>query len=117
LVHVGRDDQFLDSLERILPDGQEIGDDAGYRAAMVKCGGGQGTHQADRAAAIDEADTVFGEDFAECPGGFDEAGICAWAGATIDTHCSDLAHMVHVALQRKSRQALTDSFGEWNLSA
>src|SRR5262249_38994165 len=59
-------------------------------------------HQADGAAAVDESDMVLCEDFAERLRCLDEAGVCARAGAAIDTNSLDLVHMSHVALQRRS---------------
>jgi len=108
-VHVGRDDHFLNALESVFPDGQKVGYDPRHRAAVIEHGGGHGAHQADRAAAIDKADAAFGQGLAQCLGSFDEAGICAGAGATIDADGLDLVHIGHVALQRKSRQALMES--------
>jgi hypothetical protein len=43
---------------------------------------------------------VLGEDSSQGNGGFDKAGICAGAGAAIDTDSPDLVHVGHVALQR-----------------
>ncbi len=61
---------------------------------MVQGGFGDRAHQADRAATIDEADIVFGEDLAQGDGGFDKAGVGARAGAAIDTDGFDLIHVV-----------------------
>jgi hypothetical protein len=44
---------------------------------------------------------VLGENLSECDGSFHKAGICAGAGAAIDTDSFDLVHSGHVALQRK----------------
>ena len=51
---------------------------------------GDRAHQADRAAAIDQADVVLGQDAAEGAGGFDEFRIAAGAGAAIDANGFDV---------------------------
>ena len=78
-VHVGRDDQLVRLGHGVLARHQELGDDAGDLAAVFEHGLGDGAHQPDGAAAIDEPDVVVGEEFAEGFGRFDEAGICAGA--------------------------------------
>ena len=45
-------------------------------------------HQADRAAAVHQADAVLGQDLAERARGFDEGRIGAGAGAAIDADFS-----------------------------
>ncbi len=71
---------------------------------------GDGAHQADRAAAIDQPDIVFGQDLAKAAGRFDEIGIATGAGAAIDANCFDLAHAVHVARAFRSVKASIPSF-------
>ena len=105
LVHVGRDDHLLHPGQRILARAQKIRDDAGDGAAMIEHGFGDRAHQADRAAAIDQANIVFSEDPAEPLCGLDEAGVCAGAGAAIDTNSLDSVHIGHVALQRRCVKA------------
>ncbi len=65
LVHVAGDDQLLGKPPRPFAVGQKFGDDAGHVAAVFEHGLGERAHQAGRAAAIDQPDIVFGEDFAE----------------------------------------------------
>src|SRR5205807_1434786 len=96
------DDHFLNAPEGVFTGGEKVGDDAGHTAAVIEHGGRQCTHQSDRAAAIDKADAVLGEYFSQGNGGFDKAGVCAGAGAAIDTDGLDFVHVGHVALQRKS---------------
>jgi hypothetical protein len=62
---------------------------------------GHGAHQPDRAAAIDEADAVFGESLSEGRCSFDETGICARAGAAIDTDGFNGVHKGDVALRNE----------------
>ena len=57
---------------------------------MIEHGFGDRAHQADRAAAIDEADVVLGKALPERDGGFHEAGIGPGAGAAIDADGFDL---------------------------
>ena len=64
LVHVARDDQIAARVGVLAVD-QEFRDDAGHLAAVLEHGVGELAHQADRAAAIDEADAVLGQDLAE----------------------------------------------------
>jgi hypothetical protein len=67
---------------------------------MIKRGGRDRAHHAERSAAVDETDSVLGKDPSEGAGTFHEAGICARAGAAIDTDGSNIIHQGHVALQR-----------------
>ena len=90
-VQVARDDQ-LAAVERALALGQEVRDDAGDLAAVVEHGFGKLAHQADRAAAVDQADAVLRQDFAEGAGGLDEGGVGSRAGAAIDADFSNGAH-------------------------
>ena len=69
LVHVARDDQLLRVAAGVLAVGQEFRDDAGHLAAVVEHRLGDRAHQADRAAAIDQADAVLGQDGSERPRG------------------------------------------------
>src|SRR6185312_14496063 len=80
-------------------------DDAGDAAAVIEHAIGHRAHQSVRAAAIDQADAVLGQDLAERAGSFDETGISAGTGTAINTDSLDLVHAGHVALQRKRRQA------------
>ena len=65
LVHVARDDGLLRELPRPFLAGQEFWNDAQRVAAVFEYRLGDSTHQADGAAAIDEAYVVLGQDFAE----------------------------------------------------
>ena len=64
-VHVGRDDQFLAARHGVFAGDEKLRNDADDFAAMVPHGFGNGAHQADRAATIDETDAVLGEGFSE----------------------------------------------------
>ena len=101
LVHVGRDDHFLNARQHMFAGSQKIRNDAGDGAAVIQRGFGDRAHQADRTAAIDEADIVLGESLSQGDGSFDKAGVGAGAGAAIDTDSFDLIHALHVALQRR----------------
>jgi hypothetical protein len=103
LVHVRRDDHFLNARQHIFARAQKIRNDARDRAAVIQRGFGDRAHQPDRSAAIDEPDIVLGENLSQGEGGFDKAGAGAGAGAAIDTNGSDLfgfdlIHRDHVAL-------------------
>ncbi|MGY4360607.1 hypothetical protein ACVW0J_007100 [Bradyrhizobium sp. i1.7.7] len=80
---------------------REFRNDAGDGAAVIEHGGRDRAHQAERAAAIDQADIALGESLAERLGAFGEAGIGSWAGAAIDADSFDRAHWCHDALQRR----------------
>lgn len=71
---------------------------------MIEGGFRDRAHQADRAAAVDQAHVVVGKGLAECDGSFNEAGIVTGAGAAINTDSLDLVHTILVALQRKQGQ-------------
>ena len=116
LVHIGRDDHFLNAIKGVFADGEEVRDDARHGAAVIEYRGGHRSHQPDRTAAIDEADAVFGESLSKCDGGFDKAGVGTRAGAAIDADGFDFAHHCHVALQRKIVKP-SDSRRRPNLSA
>jgi len=76
---------------------QKIRDDTGDEATVVQRGLGDRAHQANRSAAIDEANLVLGERLSQGDGSFDKAGIGTGAGAAIDTDSFDLIHHHHVA--------------------
>ena len=61
LVHVAGDDALLRALHHVLAVHQEIRGYAGDEAAVIEHRPRQGSHQPDRAAAIDEADAVLRE--------------------------------------------------------
>ena len=60
-VHVGNDDGLLDVVEHPFARFQKIGNDASDIAAIVEDRAGDRPHQADIAAAIDEADAALGK--------------------------------------------------------
>jgi hypothetical protein len=93
LMHVGRDDHLLDALERVFLELEKVRNDPGDHAAVIEHGARHRAHDAERAAAIDEADAVFGEHLAKRFGGFDEMGIGARAGAALVTDGFDLVHI------------------------
>ncbi len=98
LVHVGRDDHLLNTRQHIFARPQKIRNDAGHQAAVIQRAFRDRTHQPDRAAAIDQPDIVFSENFSQRERSFDEAGARARPGTAIDTDSFDLIHAVHVAL-------------------
>jgi hypothetical protein len=103
LVHVRRDDHFLNARQHIFARAQKIRNDSGDQAAVIQCGFGDRTHQPDRSAAVDEADVVLGKSLSQCEGSFDKARTGTGAGAAIDTDGFDLfgldlIHGDHVAL-------------------
>ncbi|MCY1245762.1 hypothetical protein D9M72_589320 [compost metagenome] len=79
LVHVGSDDQFVQLAERMAGGflvHEEFRDDPGDFAAVGKDAAGDGSHDAARAAAIDQAKTVIGNRAAKCAAGF-HVGVVA----------------------------------------
>ena len=85
LVHVLGDDDILRLLQHALALDQKFRDHAGDLAAVLEHRLGEFTHQPDGAAAIDQPDVIFGQDFSEFARGLDEGGVFAGAGAAIDT--------------------------------
>ena len=77
LMHVGRDDQFVDVRQHPLARHQEFRDDAGHMPAGRQGRARHFAHQSQAAAAIDETDPFFGERLAEFAGGFDIGRIAA----------------------------------------
>jgi hypothetical protein len=69
---------------------------------MVEHGGGDGAHQTNGSATIDQADPVLGEGFSQADGSFDKTRVCTGTGAAVHADSSDLAHNGHVAPQRKA---------------
>jgi len=74
LMHILRDDKLLREPSRSFTLGQEFRNNAGDVAAVFENGIGERSHQADRAAAIDQPHAVIGEDFSEIARRFDKAG-------------------------------------------
>ena len=97
LVHVRRDDHFLNASQHMFPGPEEVRNDPGHGAAMVQRGFGDRTHQPDRSTAINQPDIVLGENLPQGEGGFDKARAGAGPGAAIDTNSFDLIHADHVA--------------------
>ena len=65
LVHVLDDDQLVGIAQHALTLGQEARNDARHAAAVLEHGAGQLAHQAEAAAAVDEADIVLGNQLPE----------------------------------------------------
>ena len=55
-------------------------------------GPGDDAHEAEAAAAIDQADAPFGHVLAEFPGGIRIGRIVARAGAAVNAYSSNLSH-------------------------
>ena len=92
LVHVARDDDLLGARHDVLAAGEELGDDAGHAPAVIEHAGRQRSHQAERAAAVDQPDPVLGEDLSQLAGRFGKRRIGAGAGAAIDAQRSNHTH-------------------------
>lgn len=69
---------------RHLPVGQLLRNDAGHLAAGGQDRIGDGAHQADVAAAVDQAQAVAGDALAQRRGAFDVDGLVAGIGAAVD---------------------------------
>ena len=63
------DQQLLHAFQHVFLLLQKARDDAGDMAAGLQHGMGDGAHQAEIAAAIDQPDAVFRENFAQEPRG------------------------------------------------
>ena len=83
-MHVGGDDEIGHLRQHVLAHGQELGDDAGDLAARGERGAGHLSHEAQSAAAVDEADAVLRQRRAERARGFRIGGIGAFARAAIN---------------------------------
>jgi hypothetical protein len=104
LVHVARDDDFLRLPEHHLAGLQEVRDDAGDLAAMVDDRFGDRAHQADRAAAINQADVVLGQYPAKCAGGFNEFRVTAGSRTAINANSLQSAHWIPCGPGARERQ-------------
>ncbi len=91
LVHVARLDDPA-AAERMLAIDQKGRDHADRLATAVEHRVGDFSHQPDRSAAIDQADTVVGQDGAESPRGFDEGRVGARSRPAIDADSLNRAH-------------------------
>src|SRR5690606_14335664 len=84
-VHGAHDLQLGQAAVGDLPVGQLLGDHAGDLAAGGQHRVGDGAHQADVAAAIDQAQAFLGDAVAEGDGALGIGGLGAGIGAAIDT--------------------------------
>ena len=89
LVHRADDLQLGQAAVRDLPVGQLLRDHAGDLAAGLEHGVGDDAHQADVAAAVDQADAFAGQAVAQGDGAFGVGRLAAGVGAAID---ADRAH-------------------------
>lgn len=83
-VHVGHDNHVIRTLKHDFALFEKFRDDASDFAAMIDNGACDRAHEADIAAAIDEADAGFSQVNAEFAGDTGENRIGAVAGAAID---------------------------------
>ena len=83
-VHVGDDNHVIRAVEHDFALFEKFRDNACDFAAMIEDRAGNGAHQADIAATIDEADAGFSHVDAEFAGDIGENRIGAVAGAAID---------------------------------
>ena len=83
-MHVLGDDQLVGIADHLLLLGEEARDDAGNLTAVIEGRACHLAHQAEAAAAVDEADVVRGEIRAERACGGRVGGIFAEAGAAVD---------------------------------
>ena len=97
LVHVLRHHDLAGALEHAFPHPQELGDDPDHLAAMRVDRVGERPHQPGRSTAIDEADAVFRQDFAEMARGRDEIRVGSRAGTAINADIPNVAHGSHLA--------------------
>ena len=83
-MHVGDDNHVIRAVEHDFALFEKFRDNACDFAAMIEDRAGDGAHQADIAATIDEADAGFSHVDAEFAGNIGENRIRAVAGAAID---------------------------------
>ena len=83
-MHVGDDNHVIRAVEHDFALFEKFRDNACDFAAMIEDRAGDGAHEADIAAAIDEADAGFSHVDAEFAGDIGENRIRAVAGAAID---------------------------------
>ena len=79
----------VDLGQHVLAHGQELGDDAGDLAARCERGAGHVSHQAQSAAAVDEADAVLCEGRAERARGLRIGRIGAFARPAVNADAAD----------------------------
>src|SRR6516162_4367784 len=91
-MHAAGDDQLLAESARPLALGEKFRDNSGGLAAMRQHGVGEYAHQANRAAAVDKAHVVFGEDFAELTGRFAENRLGPCIRSAIDADRTNFVH-------------------------
>ena len=91
-VHVGHHHGLLDVRQHVLARLEEVRDDAGDVAAGRERRPRHRAHQADIAAAVDEAHPGLRERGPEDLRGLAEGRITAEAGAAIDTDCPHRSH-------------------------
>jgi hypothetical protein len=89
VVHGGDDVEASEGEVVDLAGEQGVGDDAKGLAAVVEDGVGEGTHEADGGAPVNERDAMRREQGAEGDGVFAEAGVCAGLRAAEDADALD----------------------------
>src|SRR5262249_283835 len=92
LGHVGRDHPLLHAQQHVLAIDQKVRDDPGDGAAVIEDRFGERSHQADRPAAIDQADAVLGQNAAELCRRVHESWVLAGTGCAIDANRFYCAH-------------------------
>jgi hypothetical protein len=117
-VHVLRDDELVDGAQHLLAFRQEGGDDAGDASAVIERGARYFAHEAEAAAAVDEADAALRECAPKRLRRPRVSRIVALARSAIDTdvpgalprlptvHLDPLHHLRSVVLSRQSRPIL-----------
>src|SRR5580692_4172319 len=103
LVHVARDDGLLRELPRPFLAGQEFRNNAQRVATVFEYRLSDGPHQADGAAAIDEAYAILSQDFAEALCGTHKRRVGTRARSAIDADRLDIAHgviLIHRSMWR-----------------
>src|SRR5215210_1225467 len=98
-MHVAGNDDFGCTRKGVLARGEELRNDPGHVTTVIEHGICHRSHEADRASAEDQGDVVLGEDLAELPRRFDEAGIGPRSGTAINT---DASYFTHRAIWRSS---------------
>src|SRR5262245_38227882 len=71
---------------------QKLRNDPGHGPAVIEDGFGERSHQADRPAAINQADAALGQNSAELSRRVHESWVVAGAGGAIDANRFDCAH-------------------------
>lgn len=98
-VHVGGDVQLGQGVVRYLEIYEQLGDDADDASTVKKRRLGDGAHQADVSAAVDQTNVLLGERTAKLDGCSMIGGVYPIRGGAKDSNVAD--HIVRISIARE----------------